>query len=72
MQNILLIESSEKVNLTDVYLEPQEQNTDNSNAMILQLSERETTNTTKYFYETRAFDPPKYTFKILVRKKKLL
>lgn len=65
LSNILLIVSSDKINLTDVEFQSQD---DSTESIVLKLSERQSANITKYFYETETFDPPKFPFKILVRK----
>lgn len=61
--NVLLIVSSGKINLTDVEFQSQDNSTE---LMVLELIERQIANTTKYFYETETFDPPKFPFKIMV------
>lgn len=60
------------MNLTEVHFLPQGLNADNSQLMILKLSEKlQTTNETKYFFQTEIFVlPNEFTFKILVRKNK--
>lgn len=69
MPNFLSIMSNRVLNLTEVHLHIDE---DYIEPIIVQLNKKNSSGVNEYLHETGAFDPPKKSFKIVVRHSKPL